>query len=39
MKQGGEAVCLVSVDTKASPEVIDAIKSLDHVKIVDSVSL
>lgn len=39
MEQGGEAVCLVSVDTKASAEVLGAIKSLDHVKIVDSVTL
>ena len=39
VQEGGEAVCLVSVDTEASPDVIDAIKSLDHVKIVDNVIL
>ena len=39
MDQGGEAVCLVSVDTEASPEILTAIKALDHVKIVDAVNL
>ncbi|MEP6343252.1 MAG: phosphoglycerate dehydrogenase [Maricaulaceae bacterium] len=39
MDQGGEAVCLVSVDTEASPEILTAIKALDHVKIVDGVNL
>ena len=39
VQEGGEAVCLVSVDTEASPDVIDAIKSLDHVQIVDNVIL
>ena len=39
MEEGGEAVCLVSVDTEASPEVLSAIENLDQVKIVDSVNL
>ncbi len=36
--EGEEAVCLVSVDASVSEDVVEQIKSLDHVKIVDVVS-
>jgi len=39
MDQGGEAVCLVSVDGQVPAAVIAALKSDDQVKIVDAVSL
>jgi len=39
MDQGGEAVCLVSVDGRVPDNVITQIKATDHVKIVDAVSL
>ena len=39
MDKGGEAVCLVSVDEEPSQTVLDAIKDLDQVKIVDAVNL
>jgi D-3-phosphoglycerate dehydrogenase len=39
MDKGEEAVCLVSVDGEAPAAVIDQIKGLDQVKIVDPVAL
>jgi len=39
MDQGEEAVCLVSVDGQVSDGVAEHIRGLDHVKIVDVVSL
>ncbi len=39
MEQGGEAVCLVSVDGEVSKEVKAAIKSIPQVLIVNSVTL
>jgi D-3-phosphoglycerate dehydrogenase len=39
MDKGEEAVCLVSVDGQAPAAVIDQIKGLDQVKIVDPVAL
>ena len=39
MKEGEEAVCLVSVDGKVSDAVTDEIKAIDQVKIVDIVSI
>ncbi len=39
MAQGGEAVCLISVDGDISDETAAAIKAIDQVKIVDRVRL
>lgn len=39
MSQGGEAVCLVSVDGQVSDKVADEIKAIDQVKIVDLVAI
>ena len=39
MKQGEEAVCLVSVDGDVPPSVIEQIEAVDQVKIVDAVAL
>ena len=39
MAEGEEAVCLVSVDGPVSDDVAAQIRDLDHVKIVDVVSL
>jgi D-3-phosphoglycerate dehydrogenase len=39
MDKGGEAVCLVSIDSAVPEDVQNAIKDLDDVKIVDSVEL
>lgn len=39
MDQGGEAVCLISVDGEVSDETADAIKAIDQVKIVDRVRM
>ncbi len=39
MAQGGDAVCLVSIDEAPNPEVCAQIKAVDQVKIVDVVKL
>jgi len=39
MEQGGEAVCLVSIDECPSTKICAEIAAIDHVKIVDSVCL
>ena len=39
MEQGGEAVCLISVDQEPTQSILDAIKDIDQVKIVDAVNL
>ena len=39
VKEGGEAVCLVSVDERPSKDVCAQIEAIDQVKIVDAVSL
>ena len=39
MKEGEEAVCLVSVDGKVSDKVVEEIKAIDQVKIVDIVAI
>ena len=39
MEQGGEAVCLISVDGEVSDDVAQAIHDIDQVKIVDRVRL
>ncbi|MGB6229383.1 MAG: phosphoglycerate dehydrogenase [Litorimonas sp.] len=39
MEQGGEAVCLISVDGAVSEETVEAIKAIEQVKIVDRVKL
>ncbi|MGB3457414.1 MAG: phosphoglycerate dehydrogenase [Litorimonas sp.] len=39
MAEGGEAVCLISVDGMVSDETVEAIKAIDQVKIVDRVSI
>ena len=39
MSEGGEAVCLISVDGEVSDEVAQAIRDIDQVKIVDRVRL
>lgn len=39
MSEGGEAVCLISVDGPVSDETATAIRKLDHVKIVDVVRM
>ncbi|MEP1230813.1 MAG: phosphoglycerate dehydrogenase [Litorimonas sp.] len=39
MKQGGEAVCLVSIDDTPNLEVCEKIKAIEQVKIVDVVCL
>ncbi len=39
MEQGGEAVCLISVDGDVTDATADAIKAIDQVKIVDRVRL
>lgn len=39
MDKGDEAVCLVSVDGPVDTEVLNAIKAVDQVKIVNAVSL
>jgi D-3-phosphoglycerate dehydrogenase len=39
MSEGGEAVCLISVDGVVSDETVAAIEAIDQVKIVDRVSL
>jgi D-3-phosphoglycerate dehydrogenase len=38
MEQGGEAVCIVSVDEAPSLDVCAQIKAIEQVKIVDAVS-
>lgn len=39
MDQGGEAVCLISVDGDVSDDTAEAIRQIDQVKIVDRVRL
>lgn len=39
MSEGGEAVCLISVDGDVSDETADAIMAIDQVKIVDRVRM
>ena len=39
MKEGEEAVCLVSVDGDVSDKVVEEIKAIDQVKIVDIVAI
>ena len=39
MEQGGEAVCLISVDGDVSDNTANAIKAIDQVKIVDRIRL
>ena len=39
MSEGGEAVCLISVDQPVGDDVVDAIKAIEQVKIVDRVRL
>ena len=39
MAEGDEAVCLVSVDDTVPEEILAQIKGIDHVNIVDVVSL
>ena len=39
MTEGGEAVCLIAVDAVVNEATRDAIRKIDHVKIVDFVSL
>jgi len=39
MEEGAEAVCLVSVDGTVSDKVVEEIKAIDQVKIVDIVAI
>jgi len=39
MEQGGEAVCLVSIDEQPSHSVCAQIANIDQVKIVDAVQI
>jgi len=39
MAEGGEAVCLIAVDAVVDEQTREKIRKIEHVKIVDFVSL